>query len=195
VSQLTGRRGDGPNRPNLAVGGLRVEDTQGSERCAGPGRRFPRRNLRPTASGGRRTTSLLLVPPRCSPPRESPIPSFGLSPVDPPKRPSPRGCCTDESVLCTRPVATRATLGCSRVARVAGIARPRSNGRCPRREATGSRRRGALAASAVGHRIVWSSPAPGKRAKSAPPSSRRVADVPDRSATAFSCPGDREPRH
>ena len=57
-------------------------------------------------------------PPTVFPPRESPLPSVGLSPVGPPKRPSPCGCCTDEWVLCTRPVATRATLGCSRVARI-----------------------------------------------------------------------------
>jgi hypothetical protein len=70
-------------------------------------------------------------PPTVFPPRESPLPSVGLSPVGPPKRPSPCGCCTYEPVLCTRPVATRATLGCSRVARFAAIDRPPPNGRCP----------------------------------------------------------------
>jgi hypothetical protein len=75
-----------------------------------------------TPSGGLMRPAHLFAAP-CPPPRCSPLAKVRSPPSDshrsaPPKRPSPCGCCTDESVLCTRAVATRATLGCSRVARI-----------------------------------------------------------------------------
>jgi hypothetical protein len=90
---------------------------QGSERCAGPGRRSPGENsvVRPHEAGAPLRCSL--SPPRCSPLAKVRSPPSDSHRSAPPKRPSPCGCCTDESVLCTRAVATRATLGCSRVAR------------------------------------------------------------------------------
>ncbi len=192
--ELRRPRRDGPKRRRSAANDRRVtaESTQGSERCAGPSRRFPRRNLRPT--GLRRPAHHFAAPcpPTVFPPRESPLPSVGLSPVGPPKRPSPCGCCTDEWVLCTRPVATRATLGCSRVARLPRPPDAPPNGRCPRREATG-----ALGLSdtrptdaCVARRPQRRQAAGQRRGRSAPPRPGRSPTCPDRSATAFRCPGD-----
>jgi hypothetical protein len=95
-----------------------ADATQGSERCAGPGRRSPGENSvwRPHEAGAPLRCSL--SPPRCSPLAKVRSPPSDSHWSAPPKRPSPCGCCTDESVLCTRAVATRATLGCSRVARL-----------------------------------------------------------------------------
>ena len=106
-------------------------------------------------------------PPTVFPPRESPLPSVGLSPVGPPKRPSPCGCCTDEWVLCTRPVATRATLGCSRVAR---LLRSPDHFR--------------MAVVPAGRRL---------RPTLAPVGIRPTCL--DRSTAPLRCPGDREPTH
>jgi hypothetical protein len=83
------------------------------------------------------------APLRCSlsPPTVFPLVKVRSPPSDshwsaPPKRPSPCGCCTDDSVLCTRAVATRATLGCSRVAR-----KPPSPDSCRRAVVPAGRRR------------------------------------------------------
>jgi hypothetical protein len=171
-----------------------AESTQGSEWCAGPSRRLPRRILRPT--GLRRPAHHFAAPcpPTVSPPRESPLPSVGLSPVGPPKRPSPCGCCTDEWVLCTRPVATRATLGCSRVAR---LPRPPEH----RRMAVPRQATGALGLSDT-RPMDPASPggptSPGsreRRGRSAPPRPGRAPTCPDCSTRAFLCPGEREPTH
>ena len=85
-----------------------------------PGRRSPRRNLRPAACEGRRTTSLLLVP-RCVPPVFPPV-RIRSPPSDshrsPPSERRHREAAVLKLVLCKSAVATGATLGCSRVARL-----------------------------------------------------------------------------
>src|ERR1700693_2624192 len=60
----------------------RLSSATESERCAGPGHRFPLDCSDLTASEGRRTSSLLLAPP-CPPP-ENPCPFAGLSRGRPP---------------------------------------------------------------------------------------------------------------
>ena len=69
----------------------------GSERCAGPGRRSPRK---PPSGGLRRPAHLFATPcPPDVPPRKSPFPSSDSHLVAPSERPAPSGCCTDAGYL------------------------------------------------------------------------------------------------
>ncbi len=79
-----------------------------------PGSSVPPGSLRPTASKGRRTSSLLL--PLGVPPVSFRSPSSDTHLVAPLRPTTPRGCCSDGSVLCTPAVATKAVLGCGSVA-------------------------------------------------------------------------------
>ena len=159
-----------------------ADATQGSERCAGPGRRSPGENSvrRPHEAGAPLRCSL--SPPRCSPLVKVRSPPSDSHRSAPPKRPSPCGCCTDESVLCTRAVATRATLGCSRVARLRALARQPPEGRCPRREATGERRAGTRPKTGVRRRATrrrWpASDSPARECDPASHAGHQAADVP-----------------
>jgi hypothetical protein len=190
---------------------MRVADaSQGSERCADRGRRSPRRNLRPTTTRGRRTPSLLLVPPTVFPPLGVRSPPSD-SPVGLPERPSPCGCCTDGWVLCTRSVAARATLGCSRVARFP----PSPDGRPEAVVPAGRRPRGTASRPSVGGRSPGRLTRGSSGAASAPEALRRetteggtgiaprspappVTRAPtwlDHSTMPSCCPGDSGPTH
>jgi hypothetical protein len=106
------------------------------ERCAGPGRRSPRRTSvrRPLEAG---------APLRCScyPPPVTPLVRIRSPPSDthvvaPLRTTSPWGCCTDGQYLAHPLSQTGARSGCSRVAHRQGSARWGDRRRCTRREAT-----------------------------------------------------------
>ena len=177
----------------------------GSERCAGPGRRSPRK---PPSDGleGRRTSSLLRVPLGV-PPRKSPFPSFGLSPG----RPPPNDLHREVAVLmvgtlhkgCRNRGDKGLQSGCPAGSRAAPAIRRSECGRYlppgARSWPPGATRpTSPTAFGARPRRAACRSGDPPDAADRTGPRAHRHAtggaDGPSAHA-AFQCPGDREPRH